>query len=238
MSLDSPLPTKIKDTLKSFLSSSEKSSDKDLDYIGNQVRKMNQTGSREVNPNSIESQEDPFEVDNDYQDDSNILDPILDRLTDEATADRAFAQRLDQYLSDSLKKSESIKQVLGSLGNKESSKPSAFILGLTEFHWNKVTKTLPSFKGHKLIVDRSATPKPRAALYASANLDVWQCDSYTNRDMATLCWLVQGAPFKRVYVTSVYMPDHSKESDPHLRRTPVITSTRIIAYKECCIRND
>ena len=135
----------------------------------------------------MESQEDNITYD---QDNPNPLDPILERLTDEASADRAFAQRLDQFLTESLKDSNGMKKVLDSLGHKEDNKPSAFIIGLSEFHWNKTSKLLPNFRGHKLIVDRSANPKPRAALYASANLDVWQCDSYTNRDIqdSSLAW--------------------------------------------------
>ena len=95
------------------------------------------------------------------------MDPILERLTDEASADRAFAERLDQFLADSLQDAQGTQRLIESLGLGEG-KPNGFMVGLTEFHWNPSAKTIPNFRGHKLIVDRSAQPKPRAALFVSA----------------------------------------------------------------------
>ena len=190
------------------------------------------------NPNreqevTIEDLDDLESLD-DYQSERHILDPILEKLSDEASAENAFAERLDLFLQESAKDAKGVQEELhGLLGDQ--SKPSAFLAGLTEFHWNKNTKTIPNLKGHKLIVDRSAKPRPRAAIFASSNLDVWQCDQYTGKDIATLCWLVQGAPFKRVYVTSVYMPDLSNDPDPAVRATPVI-NTKLEALVRRCIK--
>ena len=84
-------------------------------------------------------------------------------------------------------------------------------MALHEFPWNSKSKSIPHLKGHFIHVDKSGNAAPRAAIYASNNLNVWGVPKYTNRDMATIVWLVQGAPFKKIYVTSTYHMDHSND---------------------------
>ena len=91
-------------------------------------------------------------------------------------------------------------------------------MGLHEVPWNPRTKRIPNLKGHLLFVDRTAQPRPRAAIYASSNLDMWGVADYTSKDMATAVWLTKDAPFPKVYITATY----HYMSLPHEARTPTI----------------
>ena len=104
-------------------------------------------------------------------------------------------------------------------------------MAVQEFPWNNKTKQIPYLKGHYLFVDNRSKLRPRAAIYASNNLDIWGVPQYTNRDMATAVWLVENAPFQKVYITSLYSPDMS--ATPQEQRPPVVSQQLLNLTKKC-----
>ena len=128
----------------------------------------------------------------------------------EEDLERIFAESMDRY-------NDGTQGITLSQGGNS---PDGFVLALQEFNWNPRNKRAPHFKGHFFHTDKEAKPGPRAAIFASNNLDIWGVPQFTNRDLATAVWLVKGAPFQKVYIASCYHMDTT--SEPDSRRLPVI----------------
>ena len=79
----------------------------------------------------------------------------------------------------------------------------SFLLCVQEppLHQGRIT----NFDGsHTLLYDRSAK-RPRAAIYASRDLNLWQVNEYTSDDLVTCLWKTGDTRIKEIYVASVYM---------------------------------
>ena len=109
--------------------------------------------------------------------------------------------------------------------------PEGFILGIQEPVWNSHTKTIPHLRGHYTFVDRGAKPRPRAAIYASNNLNLWAVPEYTSKDMATALWVVENEIVNKIYVVSLYSPDMSNE--PAETREPIVNKKLTSLTKRC-----
>ena len=159
------------------------------------------------------------QMQNDLDSDSeaeDVMGPIMDNTMDPEEEDKLFNENLDKFLKKSGAKNKKPQETGG-----KGKAPRGFIVGLHEFNWNPHTKVAAHLKGHKLHCDKSAHPKPRAAIFASNNLNVWGVPHYTNRDMATVVWLVDNQPFKKVYITSTYHMDTTNK--PQGEKLPVIS---------------
>ena len=155
----------------------------------------------------VQSEEEEFD---------KLQDMILDRDTDEMV----FNERMDQFIENS-QQHPNQEYANSKTSAMKLNTPDAFIVGLQEFSWNSHSKQITHLKGHLIHADKSAKPGPRAAILASKNMQVWGVPKYTNRDTATVMWLVEGAPFRKVYFVSSYHQDTSNEQDP-ARKKPVI----------------
>ena len=135
--------------------------------------------------------------------------------------EQIWARRIDSFMSerDNQDSSEGYDQrEVSRITNPEA--PGGFILGLQEFNWNAKTLAAQHLKGHLFHTDKTAKPYPRAGVFASSNLDIWGVPRFTNRDMATVVWLVKGMEFQKVYLVSCYHMDNSNNPDD--RDSPVV----------------
>ena len=109
--------------------------------------------------------------------------------------------------------------------------PGGFILALQEPPWNTNTLTIPHLRGHFTFVDKSAKPKPRAAIYASKNLNLWACPEYTSKDMSTAIWVVNHKTIKKIYFVSLYSEDMSRH--PAEARDPIVAPKLLSLVRRC-----
>ena len=166
------------------------------------------------------------------QSEEEALERLPELTMDRNTEEMVFNDRMDQFIAHSQQHPNQEYTESKKLAMKLNT-PDAFIVGLQEFAWNSHNLQVTHLKGHLIHADKSAKPGPRAAILASKNMQVWGVPKFTNRDTATVMWLVEGAPFKKVYFVSSYHQDTTNEQDP-ARKKPVIDPIieKLLAHSE------
>jgi hypothetical protein len=80
--------------------------------------------------------------------------------------------------------------------------PNTYLVALHEpcVYKGRVT----TFPGNKYTGTSDPIEQPRAAIWASSNLDLWTNTEYSDRDMVTVVWNNQIFPSNQMYITSLY----------------------------------
>jgi ribonuclease HI len=76
-----------------------------------------------------------------------------------------------------------------------------------------------NFPGKNLFTaPRNPDAQPRAAIWASSNLNLWQHPSYTSRDMVTVTWYQEKFEHPEIYITSLYLDITANSFPPQLQK--------------------
>ena len=99
-------------------------------------------------------------------------------------------------------KPENITLAERNIQDRNINKATAFLVCLQEpnTHGTRVTGL---DRGNHLLYDTTAKERPRTAIYASRNLNIWPATQFTTRDLTTCVWRWPNG--KEIMVSSVYM---------------------------------
>ena len=94
--------------------------------------------------------------------------------------------------------------------------PSGFIFALQEFYYNPKSQKLGHVAktGHPIHYDRTAK-KPRAAIIASKNLNLWMETDLSDADMVTCKYITGVKDMPEIYIVSLYADIEEKKNIVH-----------------------
>ena len=96
-----------------------------------------------------------------------------------------------------------LSALMQSTSNNQSGTPNSFLFSLQE-PWAPRNRIAGLGSRAHLEYDRTATRPPRAAIYASKDLDIWYMPEWSTPDQATCMWKTGNPIIPTIIVTSVY----------------------------------